>query len=210
MQIKEQVSPHVSPLVLKASAEMTTPSVKWLLPLYCSLHVLCWMFLLFSFCFVWNKITIFNMHHIIKAKMNVIDITYVFLLLLCPYRLCLLQKKSCQYFMNNAWALPMFNLFFSQFSFQNLIMKPFCISHMLSTLFFFWKKSLLIYYIQCCYKHVGIKTQFLLVSSVLVHVWMSDSMLDSQCNIYTSLSSLECSNSSLEVHKVFSLKTMMQ
>lgn len=49
MQIKEQVSPHVSPLVLKASAEMTTPSVKWLLPLYCSLHVLCWMFLLFSF-----------------------------------------------------------------------------------------------------------------------------------------------------------------
>lgn len=91
--------------------------------------------------------------------------------------------------------------FFSQFSFQNLIMKPFCISHMLSTLFFFWKKSLLIYYIPCCYKHVGIKTQFLLVSSVLVHVWMSDSMLDSQCNIYTSLGSLECSNSSLEVHK---------
>lgn len=102
--------------------------------------------------------------------------------------------------------------FFLNFYFKILlcIMKPFCISHMLSTLFFFWKKSLLIYYIHCCYKHVGIKTQFLLVSSVLVHVWMSDSMLDSQCNIYTSLSSPECSNSSLEFHKVFSLKTMMQ
>lgn len=102
--------------------------------------------------------------------------------------------------------------FFLNFYFKILlcIMKPFCISHMLSTLFFFWKKSLLIDYIHCCYKHVGIKTQFLLVSSVLVHVWMSDSVLDSQCNIYTSLSSLECSNSSLEVHKVFSLKTMMQ
>lgn len=132
-------------------------------------------------------------------------------------------KKSC----NILWIMhelcQCLIFFFSQFSFQNLIMKPFCISHMLSTLFFFWKKSLLIDYIPCCYKHVGIKTQFLLVSSVLVHVWMSDSMLDSQCNIYTSLSmldsqcniytslgSLECSNSSLEVHKVFSLKTMMQ
>lgn len=112
MQIKEQVSPHVSPLVLKASAEMTTPFVKWLLPLYCSLHVLCWMFLLFSFCFVWNKITIFNMHHIIKTKMNVIDITYVFFVVVMSIPSLFTAKESYQYFMNNAWALPMFNLFF--------------------------------------------------------------------------------------------------
>lgn len=140
-----------------------------------------------QFCSVWNKTTIFNMHHIIKAKMNAIDITYVFFVVVMSIPSLFTAKKSC----NILWIMhelcQCLIFFFSQFSFQNLIMKPFCISHMLSTLFFFWKKSLLIYYIPCCYKHVGIKTQFLLVSSVLVHVWMSDSMLDSQCNIYTSL-----------------------
>lgn len=120
------------------------------------------------------------------------------------------KKKSCQYFMNNAWALPMLIFFFLNFHFKILLWNPFVFPTCFLHYFSFEKKSLLIYYIHCCYKHVGIKTQFLLVSSVLVHVWMSDSMLDSQCNIYTSLGSLECSNSSLEFHKVFSLKTIMQ
>lgn len=140
MQIKEQVSPHVSPLVLKASAEMTTPSVKWLLPLYCSLHVLCWMFLLFSF--VLYEIKQPSSICIILSKQKWMSLILHMFFCCCNVHIVFVycKKKSCQYFMNNAWALPMFNLFFSQFSFQNLIMKPFCISHMLSTLFFLLKK----------------------------------------------------------------------
>lgn len=119
-------------------------------------------------------------------------------------------KKSC----NILWIMhelcQCLIFFFLNFHFKILLWNPFVFPTCFLHYFSFEKKSLLIYYIQCCYKHVGIKTQFLLVSSVLVHVWMSDSMLDSQCNIYTSLGSLECSNSSLEFHKVFSLKTIMQ
>lgn len=125
MQIKEQVSPHVSPLVLKASAEMTTPSVKWLLPLYCSLHVLCWMFLLFSFCFVWNKITIFNMHHIIKTKMNVIDITYVF----CCCNVHIVFVYCKKKVVNILWIMhelcQCLIFFFLNFYFKILLWNPF-------------------------------------------------------------------------------------
>lgn len=112
MQIKEQVSPHVSPLVLKASAEMTTPSVKWLLPLYCSLHVLCWMFLLFSF--VLYEIKQPSSICIILSKQKWMSLILHMFFCCCNVHIVFVycKKKSCQYFMNNAWALPMFNLFF--------------------------------------------------------------------------------------------------
>lgn len=141
MQIKEQVSPHVSPLVLKASAEMTTPSVKWLLPLYCSLHVLCWMFLLFSF--VQYEIKQPSSICIILSKqkwMSLILHTVCFFVVVMSIPSLFTAKKSC----NILWIMhelcQCLIFFFSQFSFQNLIMKPFCISHMLSTLFFLLKK----------------------------------------------------------------------
>lgn len=112
MQIKEQVSPHVSPLVLKASAEMTTPSVKWLLPLYCSLHVLCWIFLLFSF--VQYEIKQPSSICIILSKQKWMSLILHMFFCCCNVHIVFVycKKKSCQYFMNNAWALPMFNLFF--------------------------------------------------------------------------------------------------
>lgn len=125
MQIKEQVSPHVSPLVLKASAEMTTPSVKWLLPLYCSLHVLCWMFLLFSF--VQYEIKQPSSICIILSKQKWMSLILHMFFCCCNVHIVFVycKKKSCQYFMNNAWALPMFNLFFLNFHFKILLWNPF-------------------------------------------------------------------------------------
>lgn len=119
------------------------------------------------------------------------------------------KKKSCQYFMNNAWALPMFNLFFfsifiSKSYYETLLYFP----HAFYIIFLLKKIPLDLLHTMllqaCWYKNT--------VSSSLqcTCTCMNVSMLDSQCNIYTSLGSLECSNSSLEVHKVFSLKTMMQ
>lgn len=107
--------------------KMITPSVVYMFYVGC---------FFVQFCSVWNKMTIF---YVLSKQKWMIWI----LLLYCPFNLCLLQKKVIKIFMNNAWALQTFNLFFSQFSFQNLIMKPFCISHMLPT--FSFKKSLLIY-----------------------------------------------------------------
>lgn len=98
--------------------------------------------------------------------------------------------------------------FFLNFHFKILLWNPFvfptCFLH-----FLLKNPSWFIKY-NVVYKHVGIKTLFPLVSNVLVHVWMSNCMLDSKCNIYTSFSSLECSNRSLEFHKVFSIKIIMQ
>lgn len=95
---------------------------------------------LIQFCLVWNKTTIFNMHHIIKTKMNVIDITYVF----CCCNVHIVFVYCKKKVVNILWIMhelcQCLIFFFSQFSFQNLIMKPFCISHMLSTLFFLLKK----------------------------------------------------------------------
>lgn len=42
------------------------------------------------------------MHHIIKTKMNVIDITYVFFVVVMSIPSLFTAKESYQYFMNNA------------------------------------------------------------------------------------------------------------
>lgn len=138
-----------------------------------------------QFCSVWNKTTIFNMHHIIKAKMNVIDITSVFFVVVMSIPSLFTAKKSC----NILWIMhelcQCLIFFFLNFHFKILLWNPFVFPTCFLHYFSFEKNpSWFITY------NVVTSMLVLLVSSVLVHVWMSDSMLDSQCNIFTSLSSL--------------------